>query len=91
LRSDITNIDKDLKKMAPERKAKQAAVKNIEDQLAGLEQILNDADDEVFAEFCESIEVDSIRDYEDVQLRMAREEDAALEKFTTQKARIGHQ
>lgn len=77
--------------MAPERKAKQAAVKNIEDQLAGLEQILNDADDEVFAEFCESIEVDSIRDYEDVQLRMAREEDAALEKFTTQKARIGHQ
>ena len=77
--------------MAPERAAKRAAVENADVKLAGLEQTLNEADDEVFAAFCQRIEVDSIRDYEDVQLRMAREENEALEKFTAQKARIGHQ
>jgi len=84
LRDDIANVDKDLGKLAPESEAKRAAVRMIDDQLTGLEQILNEADDKVFAEFCQRIEVDNIRDYEEVQLKMAQEENEALEKFTVQ-------
>lgn len=91
MRADIANIDKNVKTMSPDRRTKRAALRQVEEQLNGLEDALNNADDAVFADFCSRIGVDSIRDYEDVQLKMAREESEALEKFTAQKARIGHQ
>lgn len=49
------------------------------------------ADDGVFAQFVRKIGVDTIRDYENVQLKMAREENEAMAKYTAQQARIQHQ
>lgn len=70
---------------------KSRAVEATEGKLSDIERILNTADDGVFDQFCRKIRVESIRDYEDVQLRMSREEDEAMAKHTAQQARIQHQ
>jgi structural maintenance of chromosome 1 len=60
-------------------------------KLSALEKTLDEADNKVFASFCSQVGIQSIRDYEDVQLKMAREETEAMEKFITQKARLATQ
>ena len=77
--------------MTPDQRAKARAVNSTGDRLAGLIDAVNTADDEVFAAFCSRIEVANIRDYEDVQLKMAKEESEAMEAFSAQQARVTHQ
>lgn len=59
--------------------------------MAKLVDAIDKADDGVFKAFCKKIKVAHIREYEDVQLKMAREENEAMAEYTTQKNRIGHQ
>lgn len=60
-------------------------------ELDKLVKVINDADDGVFANFCRRIKVSNIHEYEDVQLKMAREESEAMEKYSQQQARASHQ
>jgi structural maintenance of chromosome 1 len=53
--------------------------------------IVNAADDGVFGAFCKRIKVTNIREYEDVQLKVAKEESDAMEAFASQHARVRHQ
>jgi len=77
--------------MAPELDRKQKTLEATDQKLSELEEMLDEADREVFGAFCAEIRVESIREYEDVQLRMAREETEAMEKYATQKARCEQQ
>jgi structural maintenance of chromosome 1 len=45
----------------------------------------------VFKAFCKKIKVANIREYEDVQLRVASEENEKMAEFVTSQNRIGHQ
>lgn len=54
-------------------------------------EIIEQADDEVFSAFCQRIGVSNIREYEDVQLRIAKEANEAMESFAAQQARVKHQ
>lgn len=54
-------------------------------------ETIEQADDEVFDAFCEKIGVSNIREYEDVQLRIAKEANDAMENFAAQQARVKHQ
>jgi len=56
-----------------------------------LESSVNEADDEVFGEFCERLGIESVRNYETVQLRAAEEESEARARFDAQIARLNHQ
>lgn len=70
------------------------AEKNVqqhEQQMQALETAVNAADDEVFGEFCQRLSIDSVREYETVQLRAAEEESEARARFDAQIARLNHQ
>jgi structural maintenance of chromosome 1 len=54
-------------------------------------EIVENADDAVFEALCHRIGVENIRDYENVQLRAAEQENAALLKYRSQIARLNHQ
>ena len=56
-----------------------------------LETVINEAEDGVYADFCQRIGVDNIREYEERQLKVAQEESAARLQFQTQIARLTHQ
>jgi structural maintenance of chromosome 1 len=90
LRKELAAVEKDLAKMKPEREKRAKALRDAENKLKGLAQTVEAADDGVFATFCQRINVDNIREYEDVQLKVAREENEALEEFKTKSARNTH-
>jgi len=84
-------VESDIEKMSPERQRRARAVSSSDERLTGLIDTVNAADDGVFTAFCARIGVATIRDYEDVQLKMAREESEAMEAFSAQQARVTHQ
>ena len=84
-------VDGDIKKLRPDFEKKKKAVSAAEDKIAGLQDTVDTAEQGVFAAFCQKIKVGSIREYEDVQLKMAKEESDALEHFSQSQARAGHQ
>lgn len=91
LRVELQHLDSELNKLSPELVQKRRAVTLAVDRAASLSAVVDKADDETFSAFCKKIKVADIREYEDVQLRLAKEENEALESFTTQQARIRHQ
>ena len=56
-----------------------------------LSATVNEAEDEVFAQFCRKIGVENIREYEEQQLKVAQEESQARLRFDTQIARLTNQ
>jgi structural maintenance of chromosome 1 len=91
LRSELKQVDADLKKLRPDADKKAKAVQKAEDNLSGLQDEVDEAEEGVFAAFCKKIKVGSIREYEDVQVKLAREESEALEVYAQQQARAKHQ
>lgn len=59
-----------------------------ERSIDSIAQVVDAADDAIFNAFCRRIRVSSIREYEDVQLRLAQSESEARAKFDTQIARL---
>lgn len=90
LRKELAAVDKDLQKMKPDREKRANALRATEETIQDLADTVDEADDGVFAAFCQRIGVDNIREYEDVQLKVAREENDALEGFKVQLARNSH-
>lgn len=64
---------------------------NLQGQIATLSATVNEAEDEVFALFCRKIGVETIREYEEQQLKVAQEESQARLRFDTQIARLTNQ
>ena len=98
LRSRLSDLKGELKaktteieKLGPDLKAKSKAVDAIDTKVDKLETTVNAADDGVFKAFCKKIKVASIREYEDVQLKMMSEENEKMAEFVVQQNRIGHQ
>ena len=52
---------------------------------------VNGVEDGVFTAFCRRIQVANIRDYEEVQLRVAQQQAEARVQFDAQIARLTHQ
>ncbi|GMK58711.1 hypothetical protein CspeluHIS016_0601530 [Cutaneotrichosporon spelunceum] len=90
LRKELAAVENDLRKMNPEREKRAKALREVEDKLQGLAETVEEADDGVFATFCQRINVGNIREYEGVQLKAAREESEALQEFKIKAARNLH-
>lgn len=60
----------------------------LREQVETLQAVISEADDSVFADFCRSIGVSSIRDYEERQLKVAQTVSEARHRFDTQIARL---
>ncbi|KAJ8515491.1 hypothetical protein ONZ45_g7107 [Pleurotus djamor] len=91
LKDELKHLDRELKALKPKLNNAQASHKRVKEQIDGLQSAINDAEDEVFAAFCEKIEVANIREYEERQLKLAQEESEARLRFDNQIARLTHQ
>ncbi|KAL1406860.1 Structural maintenance of chromosomes protein 1 [Vanrija albida] len=91
LRKELGTVNGDLKKMVPDQEKKASALSKAEKETSKLASVIEKEDDKVFADFCKRIKVPNIREYEDVQLKVAREENEAIEAFSAQSARASHQ
>ncbi|ORY27190.1 hypothetical protein BCR39DRAFT_538898 [Naematelia encephala] len=91
LRKELASVDREIEKLTPDLEKKRRAAKSTADKLDGLLNTISAADNTIFGDFCRQIGVADIREYEDVQLKMAKEESEALEAFATQQARVSHQ
>ena len=78
-------------KSTPDRDRKRNALEATRQKISAQLVAVHAADDNVFGAFCTKIGVQSIREYENVQLKLAKEEAEALEEYTNQQARIRHQ
>lgn len=91
LKGELKAKTGEIDKLNPDLKTKTKAVDAIDSKVAKLESTVNAADDGVFKAFCKKIKVSSIREYEDVQLKMASEENEKMAEYVVQQNRIGHQ
>jgi structural maintenance of chromosome 1 len=91
LKAELKAVSGDIKKMRPDLEAKAEAASAVEIKIEALQATVDKAEEGVFGAFCKKIKVGSIREYEDVQLKVAQEEGEALEKFSQSKVRLGHQ
>ena len=69
----------------------QATHSGLQERIDALQSVINDAEDGVFADFCDAIGVADIREFEERQLKVAQEESAARMQFDLQIARLTHQ
>ena len=90
MRAELTHDETDLKKIRPDQEKRARTVHTTDAKLSDLVKTISTADDGVFAAFCQRIGVADIREYEDVQLKMAKEETEAMAGFSAQLARFTH-
>ncbi|WRT67180.1 uncharacterized protein IL334_004146 [Kwoniella shivajii] len=91
LREELEHTNSNINKLTPEVQKRQRDVTNAENRRSELLDTVHTVDDDVFEEFCERIGVANIREYEDVQLKIAKEASEAMEGFSAQQARVKHQ
>lgn len=91
LREELTHVISTIERLTPDVEARSRSVASSEERSAALLETIEQADDEVFDAFCQKIGVSNIREYEDVQLRIAKEANDAMESFAAQQARVKHQ
>lgn len=91
LRKELKHAEDTIKKLRPDVEKRSGAVRRAQEKLGGLVEKIEEQDDAVFNAFCQRIGVANIREYEDVQLRIAKEANDAMEAFSAQHARVKHQ
>lgn len=91
LKSEVKHLDQELKKNAPELKKAQKNHATLLDQIGELASTVNAAEDGVFEAFCRKINVSTIREYEERQMKVAQEESRARLQYETQISRLTHQ
>lgn len=60
-------------------------------EISGLNQTVYESEDGIFEEFCARIQVADIREYEEVQLRVAQAQSDARVRYDAQINRLKHQ
>ncbi|KLO14413.1 cohesin complex subunit psm1 [Schizopora paradoxa] len=91
VQGENSHLKAQLKKQHPELQATQAKYDEISSKLESLSEVVNRAEDQIYAAFCRDIGVANIREYEQRQLKLAQEEGEARLRFDTQIARLSHQ
>ncbi|KAI0063838.1 cohesin complex subunit psm1 [Artomyces pyxidatus] len=91
LKDELKHVERSLKQNTPELNKARKAHQTLREKIEGLETIVHEAEDGVFAAFCEEIGVANIREYEERQLKLAQAESEARLRFDTQIARLTHQ
>ncbi|KAF8342909.1 cohesin complex subunit psm1 [Cantharellus anzutake] len=73
LQSELRHIEKELASSNPEHEAITSALAELRTKMASFQQVIDAADDKIFASFCRTIKVKTIREYEERQLRAMQE------------------
>lgn len=91
LKDELKHVERSIRQNTPELNKAQKALDTLRERIEGLAGVVNAAEDEIFAPFCEEIGVANIREYEERQLKLAQEESEARLRFETQIARLTNQ
>ncbi|KAG9048939.1 Structural maintenance of chromosomes protein 1 [Serendipita sp. 407] len=91
INKELKHLHDELKKAAPELKKARTSLAKIEKEMAELQRVIDEAEDEIFGEFCSKIGMATIREYEDRQLKAAQEDSAVRMRFDAQIHRLNHQ
>ncbi|KAG6329522.1 hypothetical protein ID866_9567, partial [Astraeus odoratus] len=90
-KDELKFVERELKKLAPERKKVETAYSTLTSRIAALRAVIDEAEDGVFSSFCANIGVRNVREYEERQLKIAEEESQARLRYDQQIARLTHQ
>ncbi|KAF9233408.1 hypothetical protein BU15DRAFT_90371 [Melanogaster broomeanus] len=90
-KDELKHVERELKRLAPEVKKAQTAHSTFTSRISALQSVIDDAEHGVFASFCGKIGVSHIREYEERQLKVAKQESQARLRFDQQIARLTHQ
>ncbi|ORX39922.1 putative cohesin complex subunit and chromosome segregation protein [Kockovaella imperatae] len=91
LKAEQDNLRTIIKNGVPEEEKARKSLRATQVKLDKVLRVVQDADDKVFQALCAKIGVQNIREYEDVQLKIAQAESEAMAAFAAQKARVKHQ
>lgn len=69
----------------------QKSYDEVASKIASLRSVVDEAEDDIFADFCRRIGATDVREYENRQLKVAQEEQEAKMRFETQLKRLQHQ
>jgi structural maintenance of chromosome 1 len=85
---ELSHAQDELKSTKPKYKAKHRELQELESRLKELRNAVGEVEDEVFAEFCQRLNYDSIRVYEAQQGSLQQEGAQKRLEFATQKSRL---
>ncbi|KAG8744803.1 Structural maintenance of chromosomes protein 1, partial [Ceratobasidium sp. 428] len=91
LKDELKHVESELRKLNPEVEAATTAHESMLAQIEELSATINEAEDNVFAAFCQTVGVANIREYEEQQLKAQTEELETKMRFESQIARLSHQ
>ncbi|XP_076357354.1 structural maintenance of chromosomes protein 1A-like isoform X3 [Tachypleus tridentatus] len=88
LQKEISILEKEMEKFDPKIQSVEWRMKEREVQIAEVKEAMNTVEDRVFADFCHTIGVENIRQYEERELRATQERDKRRLEYENQKNRI---
>ncbi|KAG9099517.1 Structural maintenance of chromosomes protein 1 [Ceratobasidium sp. 370] len=91
LKDELKHVESELRKLNPEVETATAAHESMVSQIEELSEAINEAEDNIFAAFCQEVGVANIREYEEQQLKAQTEELETKMRFESQIARLSHQ
>lgn len=88
IHEQLQHVNGQLDALTPQVNAAAASHDQLREQVETLQAVISEADNSVFHDFCRRIGVNSIRDYEERQLKVAQATNEARHRFDTQIARL---
>lgn len=88
---DIKIIQKELDGLEPKRERLLISMATRSEEITNTEKRMNRVEDQVFRAFCEQINVDNIRQYEEKQLKAQQERAQRRLEFSNQESRLMNQ
>ncbi|ORY02505.1 cohesin complex subunit psm1 [Basidiobolus meristosporus CBS 931.73] len=88
---ELEHIDGELDELSPKLDQMSANIATFETEITRIKESIYHIEDSIFEEFCQSIGVSNVREYEESQLRSAQESAEMRMNFTIQRSRLQNQ
>lgn len=88
---EVDNAKRHLKEAKPKYREKQRALDELDENISEYREAVGRVEDEIFADFCQRLGFEDIREYEAQQGSLQQEAAQKNLEFTTQKSRIENQ
>jgi structural maintenance of chromosome 1 len=90
-KKEVENAKRQLKEAQPKYREKRKALDDLDESISEYQEAVSRVEDEVFANFCQRLGFEDIREYEAQQGSLQQEAAQKKLEFTTQKSRIENQ
>ncbi|KAK9717729.1 Structural maintenance of chromosomes protein 1 [Basidiobolus ranarum] len=91
IEEELEHINNELNELSPKLDQMSSNIASFETEIARIKDSIHDIEDSIFEEFCQTIGVSNVREYEESQLKFAQESAEMRMNFTTQRSRLENQ